>query len=226
MLFLVAACGETMQPETGYPIETSSNPGDKPGLSDPAEDPWTPDESDESPTVTITVDDEDTYIESIKITETDNVESVTITVIDEDGNEVSSTTVSPTDGENVFETPVDEDGSKIVITFTPTDPSKPIAVGPIETTACAELGTSQFVYNIYFVSTNWILPVFHSDDLYLNTKSIISVCDCYNIRVSFVRNKFSTVKQHKQCSIIFLLSIRLLLLHFIVIVIHRVRHSK
>jgi len=167
MLFLVAACGETMQPETGYPIETSSNPDDKPGLSDPAEEPWSPDEDDESPTVTITVDDEDTYIESIKITETDNVESVTITVIDEDGNEVSSTTVSPTDDGNVFETPVDEDGTKVVITFTPTDPSTPITVGPIETTACAELGTLQFANNIYLISTYWVKHSFRFDFVYL-----------------------------------------------------------
>jgi hypothetical protein len=134
-----------MEPETGYPIETSSNPDDKPGLTDPSEDPWTPAEEDESPTVTITIDDEDTYIEFIKITDTENVESVTVVVIDEDGNEVSSTTVTPTDDGNVFENIVDEDGSKIVVTFVPTDPSTPISVGPIEVTACAELGSIHFL---------------------------------------------------------------------------------
>ena len=77
-----------MQPETGYPIETSSNPDGKPGFSAPDEDPWTPDEDDESPTVTITVDDEDTYIESLKITTTDNVQSVTVIIVDAEGNEV------------------------------------------------------------------------------------------------------------------------------------------
>ena len=77
-----------MEPETGYPIDTSSNPDDKPGLSNPNVDPWTPDDDDEEPTVTITVDDEDAYIESVTITGTENVASVTVTIVDEDGEEV------------------------------------------------------------------------------------------------------------------------------------------
>ena len=78
-----------MQPETGYPIKPSSNKDDKDGLSDPSEDPWTPDPEDENPSVEIVIDgEEDKQIEEITITDTENVESVTVTVVDEDGNEV------------------------------------------------------------------------------------------------------------------------------------------
>lgn len=147
-----------MQPETGYPIETSSNPDGNPGLSDPNEDPWTPDEDDESPRVTITVDDEDTYIEAIKITDTDNVKSVTVVIIDEEGNEVSSTTVTPSD-DGSFEQPVDEDGSKIVVTFEPLDPTTPISVGPIEVTACAELGRMQLLIFVAYCQSIFIWSI-------------------------------------------------------------------
>ena len=78
-----------MQPETTYPKETSSNSGDKSGLTNPDDEPWTPDENDKKLTVTITIDDEeDKFIESVTVTGTDNVGSVTVTVVDEDGNEV------------------------------------------------------------------------------------------------------------------------------------------
>ena len=77
-----------MQPETGYTKETSSNPDGAPGLSNPNEDPWTPADGDESPSVTITISDEDTFIESATITGTENVQSVTVVVVEEDGDEV------------------------------------------------------------------------------------------------------------------------------------------
>ena len=79
-----------MEPETTYPKETSSNSGDKSGLSDPDDEPWTSDvDDDKTPTVTITVSDEgDKYIEKVTLTETDNVKEVTVTVVDEDGKEV------------------------------------------------------------------------------------------------------------------------------------------
>ena len=78
-----------MQPETTYPKETSSNSGDKSGLTNPEDEPWTPDENDKKPTVTVTIDDEeDRFIESVTVTGTENVGSVTVTVVDEDGNEV------------------------------------------------------------------------------------------------------------------------------------------
>ena len=77
-----------MVPETGYPIKPSSNTDDKDGLVDPNEEPWSPDEDDENPSVTITVDEEDTIIESVTVTDTENVESVTVVIVDEDGNEV------------------------------------------------------------------------------------------------------------------------------------------
>lgn len=82
-----------MEPETGYPKKPSSNEDAAPGLSNPNEDPWTPDESDESPTITVTIDDADTYIESATITGTDNVESVTVVIVAEDGTEVCVMTI-------------------------------------------------------------------------------------------------------------------------------------
>lgn len=80
-----------MTPESGYPIETSSNDDDKSGLSDENEDPWTPADDDKTPTVTITVTDdgEDKYIESVTIPDTTNVGTVVIVVIQEDGTRVS-----------------------------------------------------------------------------------------------------------------------------------------
>ena len=78
-----------MQPETSYPINTSSNTDGKPGLSNPDKDAWSPDENDKEPSVSITVDDEDKYIDSVTITETENVGTVTVVVINEDGTEVS-----------------------------------------------------------------------------------------------------------------------------------------
>ena len=78
-----------MQPETTYPKETSSNSDDKDGLTDPDAEPWSPDEDDNTPTVTITIDDEeDKFIESVTVTGTENVDSVTVTIVDEDGSEV------------------------------------------------------------------------------------------------------------------------------------------
>jgi hypothetical protein len=77
-----------MEPETGYPKETSSNSDGTSGLSNPNEDPWTPEETDDSPTITIKISDEDTYIESATITGTDNVESVTVVIVADDGSEV------------------------------------------------------------------------------------------------------------------------------------------
>ena len=77
-----------MQPKSTYPKETSSNSGDKSGLTNPDDEPWTPDEDDKEPTVTITIDDENKFIDSVTLTGTDNVNSVSVTVVDEDGNEV------------------------------------------------------------------------------------------------------------------------------------------
>ena len=77
-----------MEPETGYSKETSSNPDGASGLSNPTEEPWTPEETDDSPTITINISDEDTYIESATITGTDNVESVTVVIVAADGSEV------------------------------------------------------------------------------------------------------------------------------------------
>ena len=81
-------CAEPMLPETTYPKETSSNPEGKSGLTEPTADPWTPAGDDAEPTVTITVDDEDSYIQSVTLTDTENVKQVVVTVLDENGQEV------------------------------------------------------------------------------------------------------------------------------------------
>jgi len=47
--------------------------------------------------------------------------------------------VTPDDDGKV-EIPVGEEGTTIVITFTPSNPDKPIFVHPVEVTACAEPG--------------------------------------------------------------------------------------
>jgi hypothetical protein len=82
-----------MEPERGYPMETSSNPAGVSGLSDPSDDPWTPDNSDDSPTVTVIINKEDTYIESATITGTENVESVTVVIEADDGSKVCFTII-------------------------------------------------------------------------------------------------------------------------------------
>ena len=86
--YVLAKCSEVKQPETTYPKETRSNSGDKSGLTNPDDEPLTPDENDIKPTTTLTVDDEDTFIESDIIAGAANVGSVTVAVVDEDGNEV------------------------------------------------------------------------------------------------------------------------------------------
>jgi len=79
-----------MQPETSYPKKPSSNTDGKPGLSNPNKDPWSPDENDKNPSVSITVDDEeDKFIDSVTITKTENIKRVTVVVIHEDGTKVS-----------------------------------------------------------------------------------------------------------------------------------------
>lgn len=50
------------------------------------------------------------------------------------------TTVTPNE-DGTVDIPVSDDGTKIIVTFEPSDPSKPVSVSPIEVTACAEPGT-------------------------------------------------------------------------------------
>lgn len=80
---LVAMCAKTMEPETTYPKVTSSNPEGKSGLTDDSAAPWIPAEDDTELTVTITIAEEDTYIDSFDITGSENVDQVFFTVLDE-----------------------------------------------------------------------------------------------------------------------------------------------
>ena len=78
--------------ESTYPKTASTNDDSKDGLSDPNEDPWSPSEDDDEPSVTVSINDEDgeeDLIESVKITGLENVDEVTVTVVDSNGDEVS-----------------------------------------------------------------------------------------------------------------------------------------
>ena len=77
-----------MSPEGGFPVEVSSNTGDKDNLKSQDGKVWESNPSDESytkPTVTITVtdDNQDKFVDDIIITGSTNVASVTVTVYDE-----------------------------------------------------------------------------------------------------------------------------------------------
>ena len=77
--------------ESTYPKTVSTGDDSKPGLSDPNENTWSPSEDDDEPSVTVTVSDDevDDYIESVKITGLENVDEVTVTVVDSDGEKVN-----------------------------------------------------------------------------------------------------------------------------------------
>jgi hypothetical protein len=89
-VFTVVACEEEMVFESTYPKEVSSNEDGKPGLSNSNQSPWSPEDGDEAPTVTVTVSDdtEDVYIDSLQITNLENVESVIVTIVDSEGTQV------------------------------------------------------------------------------------------------------------------------------------------
>ena len=92
MLCVSEPCEDEMTFESTYPKDTSSNSDDKLGLSNIDKQPWSPEEGDESPTVTVTVsnfDDADVHIDTVRITSTTNVQSVTVTYITFDGTEVN-----------------------------------------------------------------------------------------------------------------------------------------
>ncbi len=69
--------------ESTYPKDVSSNPDGKPGLSDEAEAPWSPDAEDPEKSVTVTVAEVSEYIDSVKITGMSGVSTVTVSVDEE-----------------------------------------------------------------------------------------------------------------------------------------------
>ena len=73
-----------MSPDTSNDVTTSSNQELSDNMKEEGDDRWT--SGDETtPTVTVEVAYEDSFIKTVKIENTTNVDSVTIYVIDEDG---------------------------------------------------------------------------------------------------------------------------------------------
>ena len=79
-----------MSSPTDAPIEASSNSDNVENLREDDSDVWesNPEEETSKPTVTITVSDENSFVDEVEVTGTTNVESVTVTIIDENGQEV------------------------------------------------------------------------------------------------------------------------------------------
>ena len=79
-----------MTPESDFPIVASSNNDDVNNVKDDTE-VWTSNPADENgsnPTLTITVSDEDTYVEEV-VVDTDNVITVTVSIVNKEGVTVS-----------------------------------------------------------------------------------------------------------------------------------------
>ena len=88
--FVIAPCADVdaMSPESNNNVDTSSNKADANNMKEEGDARWVSDSSDETPSVTIEVADNDSFIKSVSITNTTNVDSVTVTVFDEAGNQV------------------------------------------------------------------------------------------------------------------------------------------
>ena len=88
---ITAPCSEVdaMSPESNNPVSASSNNENVNNMKEEGDDRWVSDSTDDSPSVDITVADNDSFIKSVTVQNTTNVESITITVYDEEGNEVS-----------------------------------------------------------------------------------------------------------------------------------------
>ena len=80
-----------MSSPTDAPIEASSNSDNVENLREDDSDVWesNPEEETSKPTVTITVSDENSFVDEVEVTGTTNVESLTVTIIDENGQEVN-----------------------------------------------------------------------------------------------------------------------------------------
>ena len=77
-----------MSPDSSNEVTTSSNQELSDNMKEEGDDRWTSG-NEQTPTVTVEVAYEDSFIKTVKIENSTNVASVTIYVIDEDGNEVS-----------------------------------------------------------------------------------------------------------------------------------------
>lgn len=77
-----------MAPEYDFPIETSSNTAKSGGIRNPDEKPWKSSLSDNNPSATITLGDENRLITEVVVSESKNVASITAVVLDKDGQEV------------------------------------------------------------------------------------------------------------------------------------------
>lgn len=132
-----------MEDDYDYVKVPSSNVDDKFYLSfNDNGNTWSPAEGDSSPSVTITVNnDQDTYIESITIDATENVKNVLVVVVNANGDKSDPISKKPdnSDGGSVTVT-LETEGTQIIVTFEPQTPNKPeeIAVGQVAVKACAE----------------------------------------------------------------------------------------
>jgi len=140
------ACTTPMEVDYNFPKEVSTNPeGGEPLSSDDESevDSWSPTDSDDTPTVTVTIsggdDPEDTFINTINIISTEGVEEVTVVVINENGDRSEPITLTPNDDGSIVGD-IKEDGVKVEITITPEDPTDPstVSVSGVGVEACME----------------------------------------------------------------------------------------
>ena len=127
-----------MQFESNFPTKTSTNSNKKQGLSNANMRPWSPTATDDEPLITVTVDDENAYIDSVSLT-VDGVERVEVVVVYEDGSKGDPITEEPSGEEEVVIT-VDDSGVQLEITLIPSTPGSPneITVSDLQVKACAE----------------------------------------------------------------------------------------
>lgn len=90
LTIIVGPCAEAdaMSPESNNPVSASSNNEDVNNMKEEGDDRWVSDNTDYSPTVNITVADNDSFIKYVTVQNTTNVQSITITVYNEEGTQV------------------------------------------------------------------------------------------------------------------------------------------
>ena len=78
-----------MSPELNNPVVTSSNQEDADYLRTEESPRWeSVPEEDTTPTITVTLSEQDTFVNEVIVDRTQNVDFITVTVIDSEGQEV------------------------------------------------------------------------------------------------------------------------------------------
>ena len=78
-----------MSPDSDRPVVTSSNQENADNLKSADLPLWESDpEEDDSPTISVDMSDEDSYISEVQLFRTGNVDTVTVSVYDSEDNEV------------------------------------------------------------------------------------------------------------------------------------------